>query len=127
MKTWIPALAVLLGASSGFAAPTALSCSNQFQQTLEIVSDTEAATVSAVFTANGISQNLNGVIISGGKFKMEPTAANDSVTLALARPRQHGGGCGRCAVEETPLSTVLYAQLFVGPSVYVFQCEPKAL
>jgi hypothetical protein len=122
MKKWIPVLAVVLGASVGLAAPTEkLSCTNEFQETLEIVSDVGASTLTALLTSNGVTQSFDGAILSTGKFDMNPSKANENVSLAVVQPRDHGGRCGRCAVGGISLD--LYAQLIVGPSGYIFKCQ----
>jgi hypothetical protein len=126
MKKWILALVMVGGSSVGLAAPIdKLSCANEFQESLEVSRDTGAAVVSAVFTSNGVAQSFDGKILSTGKFEMNPTAANERVVLSLVRPRDHGGGCGRCAIDSTP--PALAAQLVVGPGIFVFQCQPKEL
>jgi hypothetical protein len=123
MKKWIPVLAVLLGGSVGLATPLdKLICVNGDQQSLEIAQDPEAATVAALFKSETLTQNFDGAISPGGRFAMNPTAANEHVTLDLVRPRDHGGRCGRCAIDGVPLA--LNAQLAVGSEIFVFQCFP---
>lgn len=126
MIKFIPAVLVLLGASVGFAAPiTKLSCANEFEKTLEIISDSTLNTVTAVFVSNGAGHIFEGAILPTGVFDMKPTAANEPVKLQLGRSRDHGGGCGRCAVDVSPGR--LTAQLVVGTSGYVFQCQETEL
>jgi len=126
MKKWIPALAVLLGASTGLSSPNhKLSCANESQQSLEIVRDAEIAAVTAVLGLNGTAHSFDGEILPTGKFDMKPTAENEPVALTLVRPRDHGGRCGRCAVDELPLA--INAQLVIGATAFTFECQAKAL
>lgn len=122
MGKWMLACAVLLGSSVSLAASiNKLTCANGFQDSLEIARDFDAATVTAVLNSNGAVQSYEGAILPTGKFEMKPTVAEERVALALVRPRDHGGRCGRCAIDDTP--PAINAQLVVGTVIFTFQCQ----
>lgn len=121
MKKWIAAFTIFLSATNSFAAPNNnLNCVGDSENTLDITRDPVLNTVTAVSTSEGIAQVFEGVIQPGGRFEMKPTAANEVVTLALGRQRDHGGRCGRCGGGVSPGN--ITAQLAVGTAQYVYLC-----